>query len=79
MAPCLAHSGGPSYLGLTAQGRAISCLFTGMSQLRPWIVQMSADAAALNQCECPYWAPDCDPPCIQNICQPLVDVCVGRQ
>ena len=29
------------------QGRAISSLLTGVSQLRTWIMQMSTDAAAL--------------------------------
>ena len=45
MAPCLARSAVPSQLGL--QGRAVSSLPTGVSQLRTWIMQMSADAAGL--------------------------------
>ncbi len=45
MAPCLARSAFPSQLVL--QGRAISSLLTGVSQLRTWIMQMSADTAAV--------------------------------
>jgi hypothetical protein len=49
MAPCLARSPVPSQLGL--QGRAISSLLTGVSQLRTWILRMSTDAAARSAIE----------------------------
>jgi len=45
MASCLACSAFPSQLG--PQGRAISSLLTGVSQLRTLMMQMSTYAAGL--------------------------------
>ena len=48
MARCLARSALSSELGAPGQGRAISSLITGVSQLRTSTLQMSTDAAVVS-------------------------------